>query len=162
MKKVEFLAAILLLIGLSLPWASSKQAWADSTDQAQSHLAESQDNYFNALRSGQANTPEEKEKLQQSTLQPALNALSEASDQQAEQVRQKNLEQQRQNAAAAFAQKNVGLKKSASRSKTIPSSSKTIRPSPEPEMEPEKEPVVIDGTGTPKELIFPKKKTPQK
>jgi|GEM_PF-5412178 len=161
MKKVEFLPAILLFIGISLQWISSKPAWADSIDQAQSNFSDAQDKYFNSLRSGQASTPEEKEKLQQSTLQPALNALSEATDQQAEQVRQKNLEQQRQN-TAAFTEKNQRLKKSTSTSKINSSPSKTARPRLELESEPEKEPVVIDSTGTPKELIFPKKKTSQK
>ena len=56
---------------------STPFCFADSVEDAQNALGKAQNNYFNALASGKAKTPEEKEKLRRETVLPAAAHLDQ-------------------------------------------------------------------------------------
>lgn len=131
----------------------SRHALAESMEQAEDSFSNAQNAFFKALKSGKYNSPEEKEKIQQSTIGAANAKLSQAAHEQTERLREQEIERQRSN-AAVYAQKKSRTSSSEANGATQGSARELNRKKPSIS-EPTEEAVVIDGSTTPKELIFP-------
>lgn len=142
-----------ILIILYLLLIPSWHIFAETPEQAEEAFSNAQNTYFKALKSGKYNTPEEKGKLLQSTIGAANAKLSEAAHEQTERLREQEIERQRSNAAAYAQKKSIAGILNQSTDQTPSTEARRVQPSSA--SGPTEEPIAIDGSSTPKELIFP-------
>lgn len=136
---------------------ASRTLMASSVPEAEEALSEAYNTYYQALRSGKGQTTEQRETFRKTTVDRANQKMSEALTQQTQQLREEESERQRAN-TEAFQRRTSHLGSSQKTRSPTEDTSSTFSPSRRNSIPlPEADPIVIDGSSAPKQLVFPGK-----